>query len=125
MILGLGTDLVEVARIAKSISVYGERFIERVFTEGERAYATSKANSMERFAARFAAKEAALKAMGTGLRHGIHWTQIEVSNDGAGKPGLKLHGVAEAVAAKMGVERVWLSLTHTRENACAVVIFED
>jgi holo-[acyl-carrier protein] synthase len=96
-----------------------------VFTAGERGYAGSKANSAERFAARFAAKEAAMKAMGTGLAGGIGWTQIEVANDEAGRPFLQLHGVAEAVAARMGVRRIWLSLTHTSQNACAVVIFED
>lgn len=125
MILGLGTDLVEVPRIGKSISAYGDRFTHRVFTAGERAYAESKANATERFAARFAAKEAALKAMGTGLRNGIGWTQIEVSNDNAGKPLLHLHGVAAAAAASLGVRRIWLSMTHTRETAIAVVVFED
>jgi holo-[acyl-carrier protein] synthase len=125
VILGLGTDLVEVARIGKSISTYGPKFTHRVFTSGERSYAESRANSVERFAARFAAKEAALKAMGTGLRDGIGWTQLEVINDPAGRPGLQLHGVAEIVAARMGVRRIWLSLTHTSQNAMAVVIFED
>lgn len=125
MILGLGTDLVEVARIGKSISAYGDKFTHRVFTAVEREYAGSKANSTERYAARFAAKEAALKAMGTGLRNGLSWTQIEVSNDEAGKPSLQLTGKAQTVASNLGVRRIWLSLSHTRDCATAVVIFED
>ena len=125
MILGLGTDLVEVSRIDKSITTFGERFTQRVFTAGERAYVGSKANTAERYAARFAAKEAAMKALGTGWASGVGWLQIEVTNEDSGRPVLRLHGVAEAVAGRMGVERIWLSLTHTSQNACAVVILED
>lgn len=125
MILGLGTDLVEVPRIANSISKYGDRFTHRIFTAAERAYSESKANSSERFAARFAAKEAAMKALGTGLTSGVNWTQIEVANDEGGKPHLLLHRVAGDLAARMGVRRTWLSLTHTSQNASAIVIFED
>jgi holo-[acyl-carrier protein] synthase len=125
VILGLGTDLVEVPRIAHSISKYGDRFTHRIFTAAERAYSESKANSNERFAARFAAKEAAMKALGTGLTGGVSWTQIEVVNNDAGKPLLLLHRVAGDLAAKIGVRTIWLSLTHTSQNACAVVIFEN
>ncbi len=125
MILGVGTDLVEVPRIGNSISKFGERFTHRIFTPGERAYSESKANSAERFAARFAAKEAAMKALGTGLTGGVNWTQIEVTNDEAGKPHLLLHRVAAELAKSMGVRRIWLSLTHTSQNASAIVIFED
>jgi holo-[acyl-carrier protein] synthase len=116
---------VEVPRIAKSISAYGDRFTHRVFTAGERAYASSKANAAERYAARFAAKEATMKAMGTGLADGIGWTQIEVANDDSGKPSLHLHGTARAKADSMGVRRIWLTLSHSSQNASAVVIFED
>jgi holo-[acyl-carrier protein] synthase len=125
VILGLGTDLVEVPRIAASISKFGDRFTHRIFTPAERAYSESKANSAERFAARFAAKEAAMKALGTGLTGGVNWTQIEVVNDDAGKPHLLLHRIAAEIAAGMGVRRTWLSLTHTSQNANAVVIFES
>lgn len=125
MILGLGTDLVEVARIGKSISAHGDHFTDRVFTSRERAYANGKANSIERFAARFAAKEAAMKALGTGLSSGISWTEIDVGNDEAGKPFLELHGVAGEIADQLGVRRIWISLTHTSEYASATVIFED
>jgi holo-[acyl-carrier protein] synthase len=124
VILGLGTDLVEVPRIGNSISKYGDRFTHRIFTAAEQAYSKSKTNSNERFAARFAAKEAAMKALGTGLTGGVSWTQIEVANDESGKPYLLLHRVAADLAAQMGVRRMWLSLTHTSQNACAVVIFE-
>jgi holo-[acyl-carrier protein] synthase len=124
VILGLGTDLVEVARISKSISVYKDKFTQRVFTEGERIYSESKANLAERYAARFAAKEAAMKALGTGWGGGVTWTQIEVVNDGDGRPTLVLHDVAGAVAGRMGVKRTWLTLTHTAGMAGAVVIFE-
>jgi holo-[acyl-carrier protein] synthase len=124
VILGLGTDLVEVARISKSISVYRDKFTQRVFTEGERIYSESKANFAERYAARFAAKEAAMKALGTGWGGGVTWTQIEVVNDGDGRPGLVLHDAAAEVAERMGVKRTWLSLTHTAGMASAVVVFE-
>jgi holo-[acyl-carrier protein] synthase len=124
VILGLGTDLVEVARISKSISTYGSKFTQRVFTEGERTYSESKANASERFAARFAAKEAAMKALGTGWGGGVSWTQIEVANDAEGKPVLLLCGAAKAAAEKLGVRRTWLSLTHTCQMAAAVVVLE-
>ncbi len=125
MILGLGTDLVEVARITKSISSFGSKFTHRVFTESERTYSESKANSNERFAARFAAKEAAMKALGTGWSGGITWTQLEVSNDVEGKPTMILHDTARTLADSLGVRRVWISLTHTAQFASAVVILES
>jgi holo-[acyl-carrier protein] synthase len=125
VILGLGTDLVEVARISNSISTYGVRFTHRVFTPGERTYSEMKANSAESFAARFAAKEAAMKALGTGWSRGVTWTQIEVSNDESGRPTLLLHNTAESIARQLGVRRVWLSLTHTVQMASAVVVLED
>jgi holo-[acyl-carrier protein] synthase len=124
VILGLGTDLVEVARISKSLSLYRDKFTQRVFTEGERSYSESKANFAERYAARFAAKEAAMKALGTGWGGGVTWTQIEVVNDGEGRPGLVLHDAAGVVAGRMGVKRTWLSLTHTAGMASAVVVLE-
>ncbi len=125
MIVGLGTDLVDVPRIARSIEQFGDKFTHRIFTLGERAYSESKANASERFAARFAAKEAAMKALGTGLSAGISWTEIEVTNDPSGKPALHLSGVAGEFAAAMGVKKISISLTHTSQQACATVIFED
>jgi holo-[acyl-carrier protein] synthase len=125
MILGLGTDLAEVERIGKSVERFGERFLTRIYTAHERAYAMKKANWAERLAARFAAKEAAMKAIGTGLSGGVSWQHFEVANEPSGRPSLRLYGVALAVANAMGVKRISVSLTHTKATAFAVVILED
>ena len=125
MILGTGTDLAEVPRIRRSIENYGDRFLQRIYTEAEIVYSMSKANSSERLAARFAAKEAGMKAIGTGWRRGVTWKDFEVMNEPSGRPTLRLTGAALAIAAKMGVQRISISLTHTREMAFAVVLLED
>jgi holo-[acyl-carrier protein] synthase len=125
MIVGIGSDLAQVERIRKSIAQYGDRFLGRVYTDRERAYALSKANWAERFAARFAAKEAGMKAIGTGWRSGITWKDFEVVNENSGRPTLRLSGVAFQTAAAMGVERISITLTHTTETALAVVILES
>lgn len=125
MIIGIGTDLAEVGRIRDSIERFGPRFLNRIYTEGERAYAQSKANSAERFAARFAAKEAGMKAIGTGWNFGVTWKDFEVVNERSGRPTLRLSGVAQSVAQRLGVQRVSISLTHSKETAFAVVILED
>ncbi len=125
MIVGIGTDLIEVARIRQSIETFGSRFLSRVYTEGERNYASSKANAAERFAARFAAKEAGMKAIGTGWRRGVTWRDFEVVNQPSGRPTLHLTGVALAIAERMAVKSVHLSITHTAEMAFAVVILEN
>jgi len=125
MIAGMGTDLAEVERIRRSIAQFGDRFLSRVYTPAERAYATSKANSAERFAARFAAKEAGMKAIGTGWSRGVGWQDFEVVNEPSGRPSLRLSGAALRVANSIGVRRISLSLTHTKETAMAVVILED
>jgi holo-[acyl-carrier protein] synthase len=124
MIVGLGTDLVEIERLRKSVERFGERFLRRVFTEGEIAYCMRKKNFAESFAGRFAAKEAAAKALGTGISHGVSWTEFEVVREPGRRPELALSGRAAAIAASLGVARTALSLTHTREMAMAVVIFE-
>ena len=124
MILGIGTDLAEVDRIRESIARFGDRFLNRIYTEGERAYTATKANSAERFAARFAAKEAGMKAIGTGWRHGVTWKDFEVVNEPSGRPTLRLSGVASQIAEKLGAKRISLSLTHTSQMAFAVVILE-
>ena len=124
MILGIGTDVTEVARIREGITRYGDRFLNRLFTEGERAYASSKANAAERYAARFAAKEAGMKAIGTGWRRGVTWKDFEVVNEPSGRPVLVLRGVAREFADRMGVECISISLTHTAEVAYAIVILE-
>ena len=125
MIVGTGVDLAEVPRIRKSIERYGDRFIKRIYTPGEIAYVERKANKYERYAARFAAKEAGMKAIGTGWRRGVTWHDFEVANLPSGRPTLKLHGVAAGFAKKMGVRNVSLSLTHTAELGMAHVILED
>lgn len=125
MILGTGVDLAEVDRIRAAIERYGERFTQRVYTTGEIAYVQSKANRYERYAARFAAKEAGMKALGTGWRRGVTWQDFEVANLPTGRPTLRLTGEAERLAASLGVNRISLSLTHTRETALAYVLFES
>jgi holo-[acyl-carrier protein] synthase len=124
VILGTGVDLAEVARIQASIERYGERFIRRVFTERESAYSERKANKYERYAARFAAKEAGMKAIGTGWSGGITWKDLEVTNLPSGRPTLTLHGVARDVAGRLGVQTIHLSLTHTSGQALAWVVLE-
>lgn len=125
MIVGMGTDLAEVDRIRDAIERHGVRFLERVYTAAEIAYAERKANRFERYAARFAAKEAGMKAIGTGWRHGVRWHDFEVVNLPSGKPTLALHGVAADFAAKLGARNVALSMTHTAAMAMAVVILES
>ncbi len=124
MILGTGVDLCEVPRIRESVERFGTRFVERVFTAREIAYVERKANKYERLAARFAAKEAGMKAIGTGWRGGITWQDFEVTNLATGRPTLAFHGVAARVAERLGVKAVALSMTHTREMAMAMVILE-
>jgi holo-[acyl-carrier protein] synthase len=125
MIVGMGTDLAEIGRVERSIERFGERFLERVYTAGEIAYCRSKKSSGESFAARFAAKEAGAKALGTGISRGVSWREFEVRRAPSGKPTLVLSGRAAELAAALGVARISLSLTHTRELAMAVVVMED
>lgn len=125
MIVGTGVDLAEVPRIRASIERFGARFVDRIFTPAEIAYVERKANRYERYAARFAAKEAGMKAIGTGWKRGVTWQDFEVANLPSGKPTLLLHGAAAAVASKLGVRNISLSLTHTAELAMAHVILED
>ena len=125
MIVGTGVDLCEVDRIAKAIeSGHGRRLLERVFTTREIAYAQRKANKYERFAARFAAKEAGMKALGTGWRGGLGWRDLEVVNLPSGRPTLQFHGKAAELAHALGAKNVSLSLTHTAAMAMAMVILE-
>ncbi|HVP51555.1 MAG TPA: holo-ACP synthase [Terriglobales bacterium] len=125
MIVGTGIDIVEVARIAAAIERFGERFLDRVFTADEIRYCRSKQNTMERFAARFAAKEAAFKAIGTGWSQGVTWKEIEVGREPGGRPTLTYSGKAAEFAARLGARRVSLSISHTTEEAIAHVILED
>jgi len=125
MIVGTGIDIAEVPRIREAIERHGQRFLNRIFTEGEIQYCESKANRVERYAARFAAKEAGMKAIGTGWNHGVRWRDIEVARKPGGRPSLVLHGKAAEFAAKLGVTNVALSLTHTADQAMAQVILES
>jgi holo-[acyl-carrier protein] synthase len=125
MIVGTGVDLAEVPRIRASIERYGKRFIERIYTPAEVAYVERKANRYERYAARFAAKEAGMKAIGTGWKRGVRWQDFEVANLPSGRPTLRLHGVAAQVALRLGVQNISLSMTHTAETAMAQVILES
>jgi holo-[acyl-carrier protein] synthase len=125
MIVGTGVDLAEVPRIKASVERYGRRFIDRIFTPAEIAYVERKANRFERYAARFAAKEAGMKAIGTGWRRGVRWQDFEVANLPSGKPTLRFHGVAAEFAERLMVRNISLSLTHTAELAMAHVILED
>jgi holo-[acyl-carrier protein] synthase len=125
VIVGTGIDLAEVARIRSSIERFGAKFTDRIFTPGEVAYVERKANKFERYAARFAAKEAGMKAIGTGWKRGVRWKDFEVANLPSGKPTLRLHGVAAEFAARLKVRNVSLSITHTAELGMAHVILED
>ena len=124
MIVGTGIDIAEVYRIAASVERFGRRFVERVFTEAEIRYCESKANKAERYAARFAAKEAGMKAIGTGWSRGVRWRDIEVQRQPGGRPTVAFHGKAGEYFAKLGAEQAHLSLTHTKGMALAVVVLE-
>jgi holo-[acyl-carrier protein] synthase len=124
VIVGTGVDLAEVERIRASFDRFGERFRNRIFTELEIAYVERKANKFERYAGRFAAKEAGMKAIGTGWKRGVRWHDFEVVNLPSGRPTLRLHGVASEVADRLGVTSIHLSITHTSELGMAHVILE-
>jgi len=124
MIVGLGVDLTEVDRIEAAIERRGRPFLERLFTPAEIAYCETHRHRAERFAGRFAAKEAAMKALGTGWARGVRWLDIEVVREPGGKPTLKLSGTACAIANALGVKNMALTITHTGNTALALVIFE-
>ncbi|MBI4460488.1 MAG: holo-ACP synthase [Acidobacteria bacterium] len=124
MIIGLGVDITEVPRIRDVIGRHGERFLNRVFSPLEVAYCRRHKDPHDRFAARFAAKEAAMKALGSGWRRGVTWRQIEVVNLPSGKPTLRLSGKALEIYQRLGGSNLILSLTHTADQALAEVIIE-
>jgi len=124
MLVGTGIDLAEIPRIRNSIARFGNRFLDRIFTPGEKAYCLRKKNAAESFAARFAAKEAAAKALGTGISYGVNWLEIEVTREPSGRPGLAFHGRAAQIAERLGVTNAALSLTHTNLLAMASVALE-
>ena len=121
-VVGIGIDLVDCGRIERMLSDHGQAFLDRVYTPAEQAYCGRSRNQVERLAARYAAKEAALKALGTGMRDGMSWTEIEVGHDALGAPVVTLHGEVARVAAARGVGRLAVSLTHAGGLAMAEVM---
>jgi holo-[acyl-carrier protein] synthase len=124
MIVGLGIDIAEVNRIREAIERHGEAFLKRVYTPSEIAYCKKHRDPYERYAARFAAKEAAMKALGTGWRRGVRWVDIEVARMPSGQPTIKLYGATEKIAESLDVKRILLTITHSGNTALAQVIFE-
>jgi holo-[acyl-carrier protein] synthase len=125
MIIGTGVDIAEVPRVRESIERFGDRFLHRIFTDGEIRYCEGKARRFESYAARFAAKEAGMKALGTGWSHGVRWRDIEVVRPKGQRPTIQFHGEAAAIAARLGTKNIALSLTHTSDEALAHVILES
>ena len=124
MIVGIGLDLAEVDRIEKAIAKHGERFLNRIYTDSERRYCESKPNKFERFAGRFAAKEAAMKAIGTGWKRGVAWREFEVMRSPSGQPMITYHGKAGEIAKQLGVKRALVTITHSKDYAIAQVVLE-
>jgi holo-[acyl-carrier protein] synthase len=122
VIIGVGVDLTPIGRIERAIAAHEGRFEARVFTDGERAFCRAKAHAGQHFAARFAAKEALLKALG--VPEGLSWHELEVVSDGKGAPSFVLRGKAAAAAARAGVRKLHLSLTHADDSAMAFVVAE-
>ena len=125
MLIGTGVDLIEIERIAQSIERYGDRFLRRIYTDREIAYCSRKRASAESFAARFAAKEAGAKALGTGISRGVTWNEFQIERQPGGRPILELHGRAALLADELGVKTISLSLTHTANLAMATVLMEN
>jgi holo-[acyl-carrier protein] synthase len=121
----MGVDIAEIDRIEAAIARNGQRFIDRLFTRAEIAYCERHKNRYERYAGRFAVKEATMKALGTGWSRGVRWVDIEVTNLPGGKPTLRLSGVAGEIASQMGVKNISISITHSGNIAIAQVIFEN
>ena len=124
MIVVIVIDIVEIERIKNSVEKYGDHFLNKVFTENEKAYCCSKKVPFSSLAGRFAAKEAALKALGTGLQNGIGWQMIEIINDALGKPNLHLYGKAKQLTESLNASKFHVSISHCKSNAVAQVILE-
>jgi holo-[acyl-carrier protein] synthase len=125
MIVGMGIDVAEVGRIREVIESQKQRFLRRVYTENEIAYCEQFRNKYERYAGRFAAKEAAMKALGTGWSRGVRWVDVEVVRQRGGRPTISLQGEARKIADSLGVKNIAISITHTADQAVAQVIFEN
>ncbi|MGQ9693143.1 MAG: holo-ACP synthase [Thermodesulfobacteriota bacterium] len=124
MIYGVGIDIVQIRRIEEALRRWGERFQNKVFTSGEVIYCQQKRNAAANYAARFAAKEAFVKALGVGMRRGIRWREIEVARGPLGKPLLKISGRAQELCQKEGIKAIFVSLTHDQDYSSALVILE-
>jgi len=125
MIVGTGVDIMETARVEEALQKHGERFAKRVCTPAEIAYCQRFKDTAERFAARFAAKEAAFKALGTGWSQGVRWVDVEITHAPSGKPELILRGEAQEIARRLGVVRMAVSISHAGRFVVAQVIFES
>jgi holo-[acyl-carrier protein] synthase len=121
-IVAHGIDLVDCPRIEEMVARHGERFVQRIFTAAEQAYAEANKNKIEKLAGRFAAKEAILKLMGTGWRGKIAWTDIEIINNSSGQPEVTLGGEVEKIADKLGIKHISVSITHTANFAIASAV---
>ncbi len=121
-IIGIGTDIVECLRIAQMIERHGELFINRVYTDFEIGYCSSRKAATQHYAGRWAAKEAVLKALGTGWRRGISWRDVEIRNDGSGRPTVALRGGARDVVQQLGIREMHISISHCRSHATAYAL---
>lgn len=122
MIVGLGTDIVEIERIREMIERHGDSFVQRIFTSAEVAYCRQRKHSAEPFAGRWAAKEAVMKVLGTGFVQGTHFQEVEVLNEESGKPQIVLHGSTGELAKQLGIDHVLITISHCREYATATAI---
>jgi holo-[acyl-carrier protein] synthase len=121
-VVGIGTDIIECLRIAQMIDRHGELFINRVYTPHEIKYCQSRRQATQHFAGRWAAKEAVLKALGTGWRRGISWRDVEIRNDGGGRPLVALRGGARDVVVEQGISEILVTLSHCRSHATAYAV---
>lgn len=124
MIIGSGVDIVEVARIKKALRKWDKHFVDRIFTKNELIYSNNKRFSYQHLAARFATKEAVLKAFGGGWLRTLPWKEVEIINNESGKPGVRLHGEAKQLKQKRGINRIVISISHTKNYAVASAILE-
>lgn len=118
-VIGIGTDIIECVRIAKMIEKHGELFLHRVYTHNEIAYCSCRKSANQHYAGRWAAKEAVLKALGTGWSRGIQWTDIEVVNEIGGRPYIELDGQAKVISQQQGIHKILISISHCRSYAIA------
>ncbi|MDP6424013.1 MAG: holo-ACP synthase [Planctomycetota bacterium] len=125
MIIAVGTDLVELDRVSRIVSRHGKRFLARILTDHELAYCKGRGSSVASIGARFAAKEAVMKLLGTGWGDGVGWRDIEVRNDAAGNPSIEVSGEAARLVANRGIRTLHVSLSHTNQNALAMVVAES